>query len=391
MYQKRLRKEISDLKLPLRVIIVTLAGLLCLGANPQVQHRTQHVIERNSLQSFVPGKAGLNITKAFWDRFSKGYVSNCLAWHHSPSNPVLPPSGDTWQKRWTANPDLLNFDGRTLLYYRGDGPASADDSSYHDQIGAAELTGVAPGTISYTVLNNRQPIVRIGEKGSFDDGMVLDPTAINFHSEVFLYYSAIGTAGYHVGLAVSHDGVHFKKLGAVIEGRVPSAIVHGDTVYLLFQRLVDLKGGGPDVQIKTPKVYEVYLARSTDGIHFDEVQSQPVFKGEGTDWDALSITTARVSYSEGWYYLLYGGSAYLADEPDYFGLARSRDLIHWERHPGNPIFGAGARGEPDGGAIWFPAFIDAGNYFAILYEGSRGKYSWDLSSTICMSWISKSP
>jgi predicted GH43/DUF377 family glycosyl hydrolase len=379
------------LKLPLRGIIAALVGILCLGANPQVQHHAQHSTERDSSRTFVPGRAGLNITQAFWDRFSKGYVSNCLAWHHSAHNPVLPPSGDAWQKRWTANPDLLNFDGKTFLYYRGDGPVPTNDSSYHDQIGVAKLTGVSRGTISYTALNNQQPIVRIGKKGSFDDGMVLDPSAVNFHSRVFLYYSAIGTAGYHIGLAVSGDGIHFKKLGPVIQGRVPSAIVHGDTVYLLFQRLVGLTGRGPDVQIRTPKVYEVYLARSTDGIHFEEVQSQPVFKGNPGDWDALSITTARVSYSDGWYYLLYGGSAYLADEPDYFGLARSRDLIHWERHPGNPIFGAGARGEPDGGAIWFPAFIDAGDYFAILYEGSRGKYSWDLSSTICMSWISKNP
>lgn len=367
-----------------------LAAFVLLAARPADQNGTATVRQDGGSQCFVSGRAGLSVTKAFWDRFSKKYESNCLAWHHFSRNPVLPPSGNSWQKRWTANPDLLNFGGKTLLYYRGDGTTSADDGAFHDQIGVAELNGISTKGISYEILNHGQPIVPIGRKGSFDDGMVLDPSTVQFGSRVFLYYSAIGTPGYHIGLAVSSDGVHFRKMGPVIEGRVPSAIVHGDTVYLLYQRLVDLKGRGTDVQLRTPKVYEVYLARSTDGIHFEEVQNLPVFTGEKGNWDGISITTARVSYSDGWYYILYGGSAYLADEPDYFGLARSRDLIHWERHPGNPIFGAGARGEPDGGAIWFPAFIDCGGDYFILYEGSRGKYSWDLSSTICMSWITNS-
>ncbi len=379
------------MKLSARIGIVALALLSSIAAESAVRNQSRAESEDGNYSGFVPGKAKLSVTKGFWDRFSDSYTRNCLAWHHSAHNPVLPPTGKTWQSRWTANPDLLNFGGKTLLYYRGDGLVSNEDRTYHDQIGVAELTGAYQGTISYKLLNGGEPVIGIGKKGSFDDGMVLDPSAIDFHSKVFLYYSAIGTAGYHVGLAVSEDGVHFRKMGPVIQGRVPSAIVHGDTVYLLFQRLVNLKGMGPDVQLRTPKVYEIYLARSTDGIHFEQVQDRPVFTGEKGNWDAISITTARVSYSGGWYYMLYGGSAYLADEPDYFGLARSHDLIHWERHPGNPIFGAGARGEPDGGAIWFPAFIEEGNDYAILYEGSCGKYSWDLSSTICMSWISRKP
>ncbi len=378
------------MKIFLRGGAAALAVFLCLAAGPAVQNGDMPVQGNAGPRGFVPGKCGLSITRAFWDRFSKNYESNCLAWHHFGRNPVLPPSGNTWQKRWTANPDFLNFDGRTLLYYRGNGTTPADDRVNHDQIGVAELTGIGTKGISYKPLNDGQPIVPIGEKGSYDDGMVLDPSAVKFGSRVFLYYSAIGTPGYHIGLAASDDGVHFKKIGPVVQGRVPSAIVRGDTVYLLFQRLVDLKGRATDVQIRTPKVYELYLARSTDGIHFEEVRDRPVFKGDEGNWDGISITTARVSYSDGWYYILYGGSAYLADEPDYFGLARSRDLIHWERNPGNPIFGAGARGESDGGAIWFPAFMDCGGDYFILYEGSRGKYSWDLSSTICMSWIAKS-
>jgi hypothetical protein len=87
--------------------------------------------------------------------------------------------------------------------------------------------------------------------------------------------------------------------------------------------------------------------------------------------------------------MVYGGSADFVDEPEYFGLARSRDLLNWERHPGNPIFSAGAHATADGGAIGFPAIIDVGTYAVMLYEGSRGRSSWDFQLSICMAWLAK--
>ena len=197
-----------------------LAALVLLAARPAVRNGTAAVRQHGGSQGFVSGRAGLSVTKAFWNRFSMKYESNCLAWHHFSRNPVLPPLGNSWQKRWTANPDFLNFGGKTLLYYRGDGTTSADDGAFHDQIGVAELNGISTKGISYELLNHGHPIVPIGRKGSFDDGMVLDPSAVQFGSRVFLYYSAIGTPGYHIGLAVSSDGVHFRKMGPVIEGGI---------------------------------------------------------------------------------------------------------------------------------------------------------------------------
>jgi len=118
------------------------------------------------------------------------------------------------------------------------------------------------------------------------------------------------------------------------------------------------------------------------------VSEKPVFDTPEKGWDK-QITTGRLFEQGDVYYLLYGGNPVLVDQPTYFGLARSTDLIHWERHPGNPIFGCGAKGSEDGGAIWFPALIETDDGYVLLYEGSRGPYSWDLSSQICMSSIKK--
>jgi hypothetical protein len=112
-----------------------------------------------------------------------------------------------------------------------------------------------------------------------------------------------------------------------------------------------------------------------------------VITGEAGSWDARSVVTAALFQEGDWTYMIYGGSADSVDEPAYFGLARSDNLIRWERHPGNPIFGAGARGTPDGGCIWFPTMVETQDAFFMLYEGSRGTPRWDLDCSICMSWI----
>ncbi|MCL5995161.1 MAG: hypothetical protein M1546_03795 [Chloroflexi bacterium] len=317
------------------------------------------------------------MNERFWNLFSHDYTANCLAWRHHAGNPILPPGGSTWKKVWTANPDLLPYQGRLLLYYRGHGqlPGAADEN--HDRIAAARVEELSPGRLIARDLNDGLPTVDVGPAGAFDCHHVLDPAAVVFRDQVWLYYSAIGAGVDSIGLAMSAGGEHFEKVGKIMDGRAPDVLVHENRLFMLYQKL------------ETHSRYQLYLAVSDNGLDFAPVQEKPVFVGQPGSWDVLSITTARLSRDGDWFYMLYGGSAYPADEPDYFGLARSRDLIHWERHPGNPVFGAGAKGSRDGGAIWFPALWETERAFVLLYEGSPGKYSWDLRSAICMAWMDK--
>jgi predicted GH43/DUF377 family glycosyl hydrolase len=324
----------------------------------------------------LTGAAHAGLGQSLWDTFSNNYTANCLAWTHHRDNPVVSPSGSTWKSRWTANPEILQLGKRMLLYYRGNGVIPGEATGFHDRIGVAELGTIGPERLGFRDLNNGSPVVNIGKDGAFDAENVLDPAAVEFKGEVLLYYSAIGKGPNSIGLAVSADGERFNKVGKVLEGRSPDAVVSGDTLFLCYQR-------------HTGDGYKVYLAYSLDGRSFSPVGSAPVFASQEKRWDAKSITTPRIFKEGEWYYMMYGGSADFVDEPEYFGLARSRDLRSWERHPGNPVFSAGAHATADGGAIWFPAVIDVGIYTVMLYEGSRGRYSWDIQSSICMAWIAK--
>jgi predicted GH43/DUF377 family glycosyl hydrolase len=326
--------------------------------------------------AILTGGVHAGFGQGLWDTFSSDYSANCLAWTHHRDNPVISPSGSTWKSRWTANPEILQLDKRMLLYYRGNGMIPGEAKGYHDRIGVAELSAIGPEQLGFHDLNNGSPVVNIGKEGDFDGENVLEPAAVEFKGEVLLYYSAIGKGPNSIGLAASADGERFRKIGKVLEGRSPDVIVNGDTLFLCYQRRAD-------------DGYRVYLAYSLDGRTFSPMGNTPVLTGRHRQWDARSITTPRLFKGGDWYYMVYGGSADFVDEPEFFGLARSRDLRNWERHPGNPVFGAGARATADGGAISFPAVIDVGNYVMMLYEGSRGRHSWDLQSSICMAWIAK--
>lgn len=326
-----------------------------------------------TIRCLLPLHKEQTVNTRFWNTLSNRYAKNCLSWQRGGE--ALPPGGALWKSTWTANPDFLSLGSRLLLYYRGHGTLPGVDDRRHDRIGVAEVTEIGAGRFTCHDLNGRLPVIDVGAAGAFDSHHALDPAAVLFRERVYLYYSAIGPSADSIGLAVSDDGVQFQKVGRVMEGRAPDAVVHEERLYLTYQRVIE--GGG----------YAVFLAASDDGVQFTPVQGAPVFAGEKGSWDSYSITTARLSRDGDWFYLMYGGSTYLADEPDFFGLARSRDLLTWERHPGNPFFGVNARGTPDGGALWFPALWETPHAFVLLYEGSRGTYAWDLHSTICLAWL----
>ncbi len=312
---------------------------------------------------------------SFWNLFSNNYQSNLRLWkHNTANNPVIPAGTKLWKKYWTANPAIISFQEQTLVYYRGNGitPTNPDR---HDRLAVAGIKKISADHIELRELTDNY-IVDVGEKGSFDSNDVLDPAAVVFNDKVFLYYSAIGAGKDSVGLAISNDGIHFEKYGKVFTGRAPSVAISDGKIYMIYQ---NDSGEG----------YKgFYLSMSTDGIHFEPINEAPVLSGAATGWDKY-VATARIYKEHDEFLMIYGGSPDLNDQPDYFGIAKSKDLITWEKHPGNPIFGIGAKGEEDGGAIWFPALIDINSHYVMLYEGSRGRYAWELSSQICMSSIKK--
>jgi hypothetical protein len=319
---------------------------------------------------------GLAPAQNLWDLFSRTFTTNVLAWTHYNDNPVFGPAGSTWKGKCVGDPELLTFGKRSFLFYRGTGTMPGMTKEPGDRIGVVEVSDLGAGRLTYHELNNGLPVLDVGPAGSFDRSDVSTPSTVVFKGQVFLYYTGIADSTASIGLAVSTDGEHFVKVGRVLDGRAPDVVVYRDTLYMVYQKF-DVTG------------FKIFAAFSTDGRTFSRMGDRPVFVGVPGDWDGRSVTTPRIWRSGEWTCMLYGGSSDDMDEPEFFGLARSRDLVRWERHPGNPIFGAGVHGGPDGGAIWSPAVFENDTWIVMLYEGSVGHHSWGLRSSICMAWVPK--
>jgi hypothetical protein len=202
--------------------------------------------------------------------------------------------------------------------------------------------------------------VDVGTPGSFDDDHVTDPAAAVVTGCVLLYYSALGTGPDAIGLATSTDGVTFNKVPKpILVGRAPEIVVRDGHFFLYFVRVTRVGG------------YAVHLATSSNGIEFREAHPTPVLdKGAQGSWDSYSVTTPRVFTREGFSYMLYAGDGKSRDDPGAFGLARSRDLVHWSRYAGNPVFRRGHTGAWDDGAIWFGTVFEWNDTLYLFYEGT---------------------
>lgn len=85
--------------------------------------------------------------------------------------------------------------------------------------------------------------------------------------------------------------------------------------------------------------------------------------------------------------MTYGGCPRYFDYPVAIGLARSNDLLHWERYPGNPILERGLPGTWDEGALWFATVLKKDQTYYLWYEGAGTGLDLDSQENKEASWL----
>jgi hypothetical protein len=102
----------------------------------------------------------------------------------------------------------------------------------------------------------------------------------------------------------------------------PTAWLENDAWYLFYER----QDAG------------VWLARSKDLQVWTNVQDEPVLRPGPGEYDKRLIALNQIVKHEGQYFAYYHGSG--SDKPPRTwntNVARSTDLVHWQKYPGNPI------------------------------------------------------
>lgn len=204
-----------------------------------------------------------------------------------------------------------------------------------------------------------------GEQGRFDRLGVDAPRVFRHNGRFCMLYIGYDGVGYQTALAVSDDLLRWEELGVVLPrenknvwdrvGRAGSCIM-GDIDLYGSRELTKIDGRYWFWYHSYPSEgYEVGAA--ANGLAWTEDESllswqfsdKPVFsKGPDGAWDSGGLYSTWVfPYKDG-YRMYYNGKENLHwPWHEQEGIAWSRDLLHWERYKGNPVFRVGQSGSWD--------------------------------------------
>jgi predicted GH43/DUF377 family glycosyl hydrolase len=277
------------------------------------------------------------------------------------NKPYITRTSGTFYSRLVANPDVLEFQGSMYLFFRGQGDEG------HDQIGLWKQTLALADGVNWDK-SEREPVVKVSkDPADYDSDHILDPAAIVLEDSIYLYYTAKGIEevnSYAIGLSISTDGSNFKKHSSspILHGAIaPEVVIHDGLVYLFFQRHNISKNS-----------WELFLRTSLNGVDFAEVTEKLVFAPSliAGEIDSHSAATFRIFKDQDFYYMAYGACQKYLDYPENFAMARSQDLINWERSSSGPFFSRGNGGEWDEAAIWYPTIHKISHKYFMWYEGA---------------------
>lgn len=280
-------------------------------------------------------------------------------------NPIFQPGGTpSWRNKHMANAAILSPanspDGNWWLYLRGSG----DVPYYCDQIGLYRQDAASFKPFGPWNEYPGNPVLPVGESGSFDDGYLLDTApVVGKDGMVYVYYNGNTVAHNDNGLCVrySSDGLNFHGIDApLLKGKGCSDAVYHDGKYYIYY------GGGNPCKL--------YVTVTENPLSFEGATTYETIPlgGGPSNFDSFAVNGSMVFRLEGvdkWF-ASYQGSSVNYDFPDRFHIAMSDDLIHWTKVKNTqPLFTRGSRGEWDQGGIWFCEIFEHEDMLYLYYEG----------------------
>lgn len=221
-------------------------------------------------------------------------------------------------------------------------------------------------------------------KGQFDSHAVDCPFLYAHDGCYWMTYVGWDGTGYQTGLARSDDLIHWQKEGVLL-GRGPKgSVTEYNAALTSILRDNELFGPGTLKRVNGRFVgtYHAYpqpgyeTGAAVIGLCFSddfrvwEVQPPVLTPDPACGWEAGGLYKSWLMEADGLYYLFYNAK----DRTDgtwieQTGFAVSRDLVQWERFPGNPVLPVGAAGEFDDRFASDPCVLRHRNTWIMFYFG----------------------
>ena len=195
-----------------------------------------------------------------------------------------------------------------------------------------------------------------GEKGRFDRNAVDCPTPFFHNGRYWLLFVGFDGTGYQTGLAVSDDLVNWEKRGVILKrgaNRDWDKVGMAGTGLLMENDLF----GPRKLKKAFGKYWMVYHSYPRTGYEAgaaeiglawteDESLMDWHFAGDpilswrdGAAWEHGGLYKGWIMEHDGLFYLFYNAKTDETEKGwiEQTGFAASKDLLHWERHPRNPV------------------------------------------------------
>jgi predicted GH43/DUF377 family glycosyl hydrolase len=222
-------------------------------------------------------------------------------------------------------------------------------------------------------------------RGAFDSHAVDCPFFFRHGDRHYMTYVGWDAVGYRTGLASSIDLLDWHKEGMILDRGPAGSVTEFNAALTCILRDNDLYGPSSLKQVDGRLVgtYHAYpragyesgpgaigLCCGDDLYHWD-VQD-PILRAEdGMAWEAGGLYKSWLLEHAGTYYLFY--NAKNRDRWPWIeqtGVALSDDLIHWERHAGNPVLQVGPPGSFDDLFASDPCVLRCGDTWLMFYYGN---------------------
>ncbi|WP_435017108.1 glycosylase [Tundrisphaera sp. TA3] len=247
---------------------------------------------------------------------SDEFPPDLVRWAPIATNPVFTgTTPDRWDLKIRERGWILIEDGTFHLWYTG----------YNEAKSPTRFLGHATSTDG--VRWNRDPANPLSPPTEWvEDVCILKNDGV--------YYMFAEGKGDVAHLLTSKDRIHWDEQGPLdvrkVDGMpIPTGpygtptVWYEDGVWSLFYERGD-RG--------------VWLARSRDLKVWTNVQDEPVLAMGPDAYDRHAVAFDQIIKRDGVYYALYHANAHEPWQKDWTtNIARSRDLIHWEKYPGNPL------------------------------------------------------
>lgn len=298
---------------------------------------------------------------------------------------------ESWMETYAQAPCPIIFDKYVRIYFTS--RAKADDNGqFVSRLGYID---VEKNNLFNIINISEEPILPLGEKGTFDEFGTYPVSLIKEKNEIKAYYAGwtrCETVPFNaaIGLGISKDGgSNFEKMGhgPVLSYSFDEPFVLGsprikkfkDTFFLWYSSGKEWK----ETNTIPQPVYKIRLATSKDGLLWSKYGKDIIPNILEEDECQAS---AEVFYLNNKYHMLFSyrhNLDYREENRGYkIGYASSEDLFTWKR---NDSFAGIKKSEFgwDSESVSYPSIFEIKEDVYMLYQGNEmGKYGFGLAKLI---------